>query len=212
MKIKPPDNTLDHRRGVQLQRLERLTDVVYGIVLWRGFMLFPRPDTTDFTLETFGAFWAAERLNIVVILLAVLVSIIYWLQSNLLFGNLQATDGKHTALSILQLFFLLLFLYSMRLGTELGSSMGTRAFESITAAMMGLTSSLAWAYAMKKPHLLRPEVNDVYALKLRDRTWAEPTTALITLPFAFFSPLLWELGWFVGYPIMRVIVKRIKRS
>ncbi len=212
MKTKPPDNTLDHRRAVQLQRLERLTDVVYGIVLWRAFMLFPRPDTSNITWETFQVFWAAERMNTVVILLAVLVSIIYWLQSNLLFGNLQATDGKHTALSILQLFFLLLFLYAMRLGTEMGSSTGTRAFESITATLMGLTSAAAWAYAMNKPHLIRPEVDDVYALKLRDRTWAEPTTALITLPFAFFHPLLWELGWSIGYPVMRIIVKQIKRS
>lgn len=212
MKIKPPDNTLDHRQAVQLQRLERLTDVVYAIVLWRAFMLFPRPDTTSLTLEIVQAFWVAERVNIVVILLAVLVSIIYWLQSNQLFGNLKATDGKHTALSILQLFFLLLFLYAMRLGTELGSSIGTRAFESITAALMGITSAKAWSYAMKQPHLLRPEVDAIYAQKLRDRTWAEPTTALITLPFAFYSPLLWELGWFIGYPIMRIIVKRIKRS
>jgi len=194
MRMKPPDNTLDHRRAVQLQRLERLTDVVYGIVLWRAFMLFPRPDTTNISLEAFRVFWAAERMNVVVILLAVLVSIIYWLQSNLLFGNLQATDGKHTALSILHLFFLLLFLYAMRLGTELGSSIGTRAFESSTAALMGIMSAMAWAYAKKQPHLIRPEVDAVYAEKLRDRTWPEPTTALITLPFAFYSPLLWELG------------------
>ena len=113
MRVKPPDNMLDHRRAVQLQRLERLTDVVYGIVLWRAFMLFPRPDTTDFTLQAFRAFWAAERMNLVVILLALAVTIIYWLQSNLLLGNMKATDGRHTALSILQLFFLLLFLFSM---------------------------------------------------------------------------------------------------
>ncbi|MFC1765232.1 hypothetical protein ACFL6U_24565 [Planctomycetota bacterium] len=212
MNIKPPDHTLDHRRTVQLQRLERLTDVVYGIVLWRAFMLFPRPETTSLTLETFKVFWAAERGNMVVILLTVVVAILYWVQSNLLFGNMKATDGRHTAMSILQLFFLLLFLYAMRLGTELGNSMGTRAFESITAALMGIMSSMAWAYAMKQPHLLQPEVDDVYAQKLRDRTWAEPTTALITLPFAFFSPLLWELGWFIGYPIMRIIVRGIKRQ
>lgn len=212
MKNKPPDNAQDQRGAIQLQRLERLSDVIYAIVIWRVFTLFPRPTTTNFTLESFKVFLAAERLNMVVLFLTVIVAIIYWLQSNMLFGNLKATDGKHTALSILQLFFLLMFLYSMRVGTELGSSMGTRLFESVTAALMGITSSTAWSYAMKKKHLLRPEVDPVYALKLRDRTWAEPTTALITLPFAFFNPILWEMAWFIGYPLMRIIVKRIKRT
>ncbi len=47
------------------------------------------------------------------ILLAVVIVIVYWLQNNSLPGNLNKTDGIHTAISIFQLFFVLLYLYAI---------------------------------------------------------------------------------------------------
>jgi hypothetical protein len=195
----------------QLKRLGTLVDVVYALVLWRCFALLPLPAADQWNFEGFQAFMSAELLNIVVIFLGVIITIIYWLQSNVLFGNLRATDTWHTLLSILQVFFLLLFLRSIRVGTEMGSSVGTRAFESVAAALMGLMSSAGWSYAMKGGRLLLPEVDAVYAKELRTRTWAEPTTAMITLPCAFVGPGIWELAWFI-YPVVRMIAKRIKHN
>lgn len=77
------------------------------------------------------------------------VAIVYWLQNNALFGNLDRTDDLHTALSIMQIFFLLLFLYSIRVGATLEASSGTRAFESCTAALVGIASAMGWSYANK---------------------------------------------------------------
>jgi len=137
--------------------------------------------------------------------------IIFWLQNNLIFGNLQATDKFHTIISIIQLFFLLIFIKSLRIGVELEPSQITRTLESLSAAMVGVVSSWGWWYAIKNRRLLSPEVTDEYALELRDRILAEPLTALITLPFAFVNPSLWEISWW-SYPLVVWLVKRRRRT
>jgi hypothetical protein len=34
------------------------------------------------------------------VIIGIVVTIIYWIQNNVLFGNLQSTDSRHTILSI----------------------------------------------------------------------------------------------------------------
>ena len=90
-----------------------MVDVVYAIVIWRMFMLLPKPTAEqlspghiqDFLITNLGAF--------LVIIIGIVIVIIYWIQNNTLFGNLRSTDSRHTVLSILQLFFLLIFLLSL---------------------------------------------------------------------------------------------------
>ncbi|MBW2408359.1 MAG: hypothetical protein JRF72_01080 [Deltaproteobacteria bacterium] len=211
MPDKTEDKTRHNRESLQLQRLARIIDVVYAIVIWRIFMLFPSPTAEQLTWEHVGSFLGA---NIGVFLMAIIgiaVTIIYWLQNNLLFGNLQTTDGRHSILSILQIFFLLTFLVSLREGIELGPSTGTRALESITAALVGIAGGWGWAYAVKNHRLLLPEVTEQYALQLRDRILAEPITAIITIPCAFVGPIIWEISWF-SYPLVVWLVRRRRQA
>lgn len=99
----------------------------------------------------------------------------------------------------------------MRLGIDRGASTGTRAFESIAAAMVGITGGWGWAYAVKNHRLLLPEVTEQYAYRLRDRTLAEPIIAIITVPFAFAEPILWEISW-LTYPQAVWLVRRRRRA
>jgi uncharacterized membrane protein len=146
-------------------------------------------------------------LTFVLIAIGLAFTIIYWAQHNTLFGNLERTDGKHTSLSILQIFFLLLFLYSLKLGIALESSAATRACESVTAALVGYSASWGWAYAIKDRRLLRDDVSDRQARQLSHRILAEPITATITIPLSFF-PILWEVTW-LSYPlVLRVLNRR----
>jgi hypothetical protein len=128
-----------------------------------------------------------------------------------LFGNLQSTDSRHSILSILQIFFLLTFLVSLREGIELGPSTATRALESITAALVGIAGGWGWTYAIKNHRLLIPEVTEQYAYHLRDRILAEPITAIITLPCAFVGPIIWEISW-LSYPLVIWLVRRRRLS
>jgi len=59
---------------------------------------------------------------------------------------------------LMPFFFLLAFLVSLREGIELGPSTGTRALESVTAALVGIAGGWGWIYAMKNHRLLLPEV------------------------------------------------------
>ena len=199
------------RESLQLRRLTRMIDVVYAIVIWRLFFLTPNPTAEQLTREHIGSFLSDNIGAFLMVFIGIVVTIIYWIQNNVLFGNLQSTDSRHSILSILQIFFLLAFLVSLREGIELGPSAGTRALESGTAALVGIAGGWSWAYAMKNHRLLLPEVTENYAFQLRDRTLAEPITAMITLPCAFAGPILWEISW-LSYPLVVWVVRKRRRA
>ena len=200
-----------HRRETsQLRRLETLTDVVYGIAIWRVFILFPRPDEPAWNWHSWREFLAAEGMTIVLIAIGVAVLIIYWLQSNTLFSLVERADGKFAVRAIMQLFFVLLFLFAIRVGTELPASGWTRGFESVAALLLGLSSTWMWSYAAKGRRLLHDDVTDDEAKAVRKRITAEPTTALFTLPYIF-TPFLWEAAWFT-YPAVRRFFGRRARN
>jgi uncharacterized membrane protein len=199
------------RESRQLRRLEVLIDVVFAIVIWRAFMLIPRPGEGDWHWDSITDMLASNILTLIIVMIGVVVAIVYWLQNNALFGNLDRTDGLHTVLSILQIFFLLLFLYSIRIGATLEASSGTRAFESCTAALVGIAAALGWSYAIKNRRLVSPDLTDQEAGDLQIRILAEPITAVITLPCAFIGPWIWEASW-LSYPLIVFALKRWKRA
>jgi len=205
------DKARSRRESLQLKRLARMIDVVYAIVIWRIFILLPNPTAEQLTREHIGSFLSDNIDAFLMVLIAIVVTIVYWIQNNVVFGNLQSTDSRHSILSILQLFFLLAFLVSLREGIELGPSTGTRALESITAALVGIAGGWSWVYAIKNHRLLFPEVTGQYANRLRDRILAEPITAIITLPCAFVGPILWEISW-LSYPLVVWLVRRFRRA
>lgn len=194
----------------QLRRLEVLIDVVFGLVLWRLFILIPRPSAGDW--ESLKVFLNANSGAFVEAGLGLAIVIIYWLQNNSLFGYLQRTDNRHTAIAIAQLFFLLLFLYAVSFGVDF-SGVAPMLFESVTVALVGIASVSGWAYARKDRRLLSSEITDSEAAQLLDRTLAEPVTALITLPCAFVSPLVWDLAWLAYLPVSYAFhVRRRKQN
>lgn len=202
----------ERRRSVlQLSRLETLTDVVYGVALWRVFTLIPRPweaEADQTILEYLRDGWP----QLVLVVIAIAMITIYWIQNNRMNGMLKMTDGRHTTLSIVQLFSVLFFLFALRVGIEAGGDRTTRAFESFTAALMGYTAAWAWAYAIKKRRLLHDDVPDEVAEEKSRRILAEPITASITFVVAFVGPILWEVSWFAYPLVLRLLRRRAARN
>jgi uncharacterized membrane protein len=196
---------------LQLSRLERLSDVIYALVLWRLFTLIPKPVSADGAWHSFSEYLGENGFTLIIVVIGVMFVIIYWLQSNTLLGNLEKSDGKHTILTIIQLFALLLFLMSLNLGVVLGGSVFTRILESCTAALTGLTGAFAWRYGIRNRRLIQTDVNDFDARKILDGVLAEPLTALMTIPFAFAGPWLWEASWLLLIPT-NVILKRMRKK
>ena len=181
--------------------------LVYAITIWRIFNLIPRPGVNGASWPSLGAYFASEWLALLILLAGLIFTIVYWLQNNTLSSALARTDTKHTILSIVQIFSVLIFLYSLRMGIEVSDPLGSRAFESLAAANVGLWGALAWRYATKERRLLRDDVTDLQAKQLATKITGEPITAAITFPVAYVGPIVWELSWF-AYPVVKMIVTR----
>jgi uncharacterized membrane protein len=193
------------RQGRELRRLETLIDTVFAIVIVVIVLDLPAPDESiAFDLASFVAF---RIQSLVIAMLGVIVILVYWFQSNLLLGNLDHTDGAHGALSLLQIFLVLVYLLSISLGISVGNDPLILAVQSIAAALVGFAAAAAWWYASYKRRLLTPDINDDEVAALRLRVLAEPLTALLTLALAYVSAMAWELGWF-AYPLIAALLRK----
>jgi hypothetical protein len=83
--------------------------------------------------------------------------------------------------------------------------------ESTTAALAGLSGAFAWRYGIKSRRLIQPDVTDFDAQKILDGVLAEPLTALMTIPFAFAGPWLWEASWLLLIPT-NMVLKRMRKQ
>ncbi|MHC4959107.1 MAG: hypothetical protein ACYTGN_12120 [Planctomycetota bacterium] len=193
---------VEERERRQLRRLEVLIDVVFGLAILRIVSNLPSvpPGITDLEAARKAFSDRGNELEVVIVGIAMLV--IYWIQNNGLYGCLKRTDNRHTTLSILQVVFLLVFLYASRLGVVLQASTPTLLLQSGAAAAMGFTASYSWAYAMKDRRLLTEELTDEEAGRIRAGTLTEPVSALFTIPFAFAGSGWWTLSWLI-YPVAR---------
>ena len=200
--------SLIEREQRQLRRLETLIDVVYGITIWRLFTLLPRPEENP-DWSTLPEMLLDSGLNFVIAIIALVIVIIYWIQSNQLFKYLVRTDSWHIGLSIAQLFSLLLFLYSIRVGIGFEANAVSRIFESSTACLLGVFSFAAWYYALHRGNLVTEELSKEDAQAITRRIKAEPVTAAITIPFAA-GMWMWELSWFIYPIVVYVYTKQFK--
>ena len=196
----------EHR---QIRRLETLIDVVFGITLWRLFILLPRPaDNPEWV--TLVDIFKDSGMQFLIVTISLVIVIIYWLQSHTLFKYLVKTDVVHSVLSILQLFSLLLFLYAIGLSVVLETDGSSRMFESVMACLLGVFSYAAWYYALNKGELVTTELSEEEVDTISDRIKAEPVTAAITIPFAF-SMWMWELSWFIYPVVVYLYTRRLKK-
>ena len=203
------NNKIDENRWVrQLARLETLMDVVYALAIWRLFQFLPRPMENE--TRTVWELFTDDPRSVLTVAIGIIIVIIYWMQNNLLFGHLERTDTRHTALSILQIFCLLLFLYAIALGTNYEAATDLRVFESVTALLVGIPSYWAWRHAKYQGKLISPSLSKKDADAISIQILAEPITAAVTIPFAFFTPVLWEVAW-LSYPLI-VRALRVKQD
>ena len=194
------------REGRQLLRLQVLLDVIFALMLWRIFQLLPNvsgPGDEASLLQTLGE----QRGVYVVIFVGIILTIVYWIQNNSLFGNLERTDARHAIISILQIFTLLLYLRAVRWGIDIGPTTLTLGLQSIFLALAGFLVGIGWAYARNNRRLLSEAITDEEAKQQQIGILAEPISAVISLPFAWVGPWAWEVSWFV-YPVLAAILKR----
>jgi hypothetical protein len=195
----------------QLARLATLTDVVYAVGLVLVIQWLPLPEESHSGGVVWIAdLWAEYATNIVAVIIGVVFIILYWLRSNTLMTALDRTDGVHTGLTIASVFFLLFLLYVVRVSEQVAAP-SRRAGESIAVALIGLAAGAAWWYARRKG-LVRTGITKKERLSAQIEAFAEPLSALVTLPFAFVGEIAWNLAWFAYIPIAAVLRRRGARG
>lgn len=191
----------------QLVRLGTLTDVVYAVGLVLIVSWLPLPEESHATGSIWIAeLWAEYSTNIVAVIIGLVFSIMYWLRSNTLMTAMDRTDGIHTGLTIASVFFLLLLLYVVRVSEQVAAP-SRRAGESIAVALIGIAAGAAWWYARRKG-LVRKGISKDEMLAVQIEAFAEPLSALVTLPFAYVGEVAWNLAWFAYIPIAALLKKR----
>jgi len=195
----------------QLVRLATLTDVVYAVALVLIIQWLPLPEESHSGGTVWlSDLWAEYADNIIAVVIGLVFTILYWLRSNTLMTALNRTDGVHTGLSIGSVFFLLLLLYVVRVSAEVAAP-SRRAGESVAVALIGIGAGAAWWWARRKG-LVREGISKDEMLGVQIEAFAEPLTALVTLPFAFVGELSWNLSWLAYLPIAAFLKRRDSKN
>jgi uncharacterized membrane protein len=193
----------------QLIRLQTIMDVVYAIIIWRLFMILPRPELDEWdggakVIDVLGTY--AD--NFLVLLVGLVLVLVYWMQNNKLFGNLRKTDGVHAAISLLQIVFLLMYLYFVRLDLSFEGDRSVLFLQSVGLALAGFVAVAGWRYASKDRRLVTETITDEEIGELHLAILPEPITALLTIPFVWLGHGWWTLAWLLAIPIGWLLKKR----
>ena len=194
----------------QLRRLQTLMDVIFGVLIIRIFTVLPQPfEVLKGNVDPLVIFGEGK---FVMFIIGIILISIYWFQSNKTSGNLVATDGKHSFISILQMLFLLLYFYSIGLDIATHSDILALFMQSVTLALAGFCGVAAWIYATRHADLVSEAVTVEEAVEIRNSVLAEPLAAVITIPFAFVGILAWNLAWLSVLIIGAFLKRRHKKK
>ena len=188
-------------RGIkQLARLGVVIDVLFALMIFNIFMFLPRPELDNFDASNMMQVMRDSYVNYLVMIVGIILILVYWNQSNMQFGNLERTDGKHSTISLLQVISLMVYLYFVRLDTQLGGSTFILQMESVTLALAGFLSIWSWHYAIRNK-LITSSVTKLDQDKVYLKLMPEPIVSVLSFPFAWFGPGIWTASWLLLIPV-----------
>lgn len=206
--IPEPTPAMVERGERQLKRLMTIIDVLYALMIFRAFLLMPNPDIDDFTARELVSVLKDSYLNYLVMAVGMILILLYWGQSHVIFGNLKRVDGNLSVMAILQAFFVLLYLYFIKLDISMGGQTLVLRLESVSLAIAGGFGVWAWHYAHRQ-NLISDNVTKADIDKTYLKLMPEPITSVLTFPFAVFGPDIWTLSWLLMIPT-GIVLKRIR--
>jgi uncharacterized membrane protein len=162
--------------------------------------------------HTLSQIYSENIMQVLVIVVGLILIIMYWIQFNRQLGNLVRSSPLHASLSIVQMFFLMLYLYFVRFDMEFDGMKLALQMESIFLALTGFTAAFNWHFA-KRNELTSENITDDEERSMFYSILPEPLASLFTLPFAPFGPGIWTLSFLsiipIGY-LLKFIRKRLE--
>ncbi|UCD61830.1 MAG: hypothetical protein JSV59_04475 [Flavobacteriaceae bacterium] len=194
-----------------LRRLSRFIDVVYAVIFFHIMSQYlPHFEEGTWMGKPYGllSHFYDSRMELLRIIIGSGLALLYWNQSVGIFKHLVRTNYTHAALSLLQLFFVVLFVYFAIADPNLESK-SSPALQAASLAIAGFMSVGLWKYAAKnsliREGMTKEEINQVTKGNLM-----EPLTAVFNIGLAFVGPMVWTLAWFLLPPIFLWILKKRK--
>jgi hypothetical protein len=193
--------------AIHLNRLSRFIDVVYALIFYSIMSQYlPHFEDMSWTEKPYGLLshlWD-ERTGRIVI--GVGLSLLYWNQNNSIFKHLARTSSIHALFSLVQLFFVVFFVYIAIADPGLITK-SSPAMQAASLAIAGFMSIGLWKYAVKnglnREGMSEEEINQVTKNNLM-----EPLTAVFNVGLAFIGPMVWTLAWFILPVIFTWILKK----
>ena len=130
--------------------------------------------------------------------------------SNLQFGNLKRTNSTHSAISIFQVFVLMIYIYFVRLDAQFGGEVLLMQMQSLFLAIAGFLSVWSWHYSLKN-NLVSDAPNRLEKETMYIKFLPEPLVSVLTFPLAWFGSGIWTLGWLLLIPVGWAVKKYIHR-
>jgi len=187
-----------------------LIDVVFGLMIFRLFILLPHPTDEQLANRDLIGMFAESGTELLIILIGIILIIIYWGQSNIQLGFLERVDTKVATLAIVQVFSLLIYLYFTRLDNETEGDEFTLLMESVFLSIAGFVGIYSWNYSWRKGFFSK-DLTHSESIEISTSFYAEPVVAALTIPLAFIGTTFYTIGWLLLIPI-GIIFKRRKRK
>lgn len=194
---------------IYLRRLSRFIDVVYAVIFFHILSTY-LPSFEDMTWmdKPYGllSHLVDNRMELLRIFIGAGLALLYWNQNNGIFKHLVRTNYTHAALSLVQLFFVVLFVYFAIADPNL-ESQSSPALQAGCLAIAGFMSIGLWKYAARngliRENMSKDEIENVTRTNLM-----EPLTAVFNVGFAFIGPLVWTFAWFLLPPVFIWLLKK----
>jgi hypothetical protein len=193
--------------AIHINRLSRFIDVVYALIFFSIMSQYlPHFEDMNWTEKPYGLLshlWDERSGRIII---GVGLSLLYWNQNNGIFKYVVRTNSTHAALSLVQLFFVVLFVYFAIADPGLITK-SSPALQAASLAIAGFMSVGLWKYAAKNG-LIREDMSEEDIKQVTRSNLMEPLTAVFNVGLAFIGPLVWTLAWFVLPIIFTYILKK----
>ncbi|MEQ8325085.1 MAG: hypothetical protein RIC15_01625 [Vicingaceae bacterium] len=193
-----------------LSSVKIVVNVLFALVIFQAFLILPRPDDPDLEYFTLSQIFQDNIMTLLVIVVGMILVILYWIQFNRLIGNLKRSTPMHASLSLMQVIFLMLYLYFMRFDIEFDGMKLALQMESVFLALAGFTAAINWMYA-RSSGLISKTMTDEEKDDLFYKILPEPLASAFTFPFAVYGPDIWTIAFLSIIPF-GMILKRIRKK
>jgi len=207
IKVQEPTKAeIERGKGI-LSSLKIVVNVIYALLLFQIFLILPRPDDPELNYRSLVEIFDEHSMKLVVILVGLILTITYWIQTNKQLGNLVRSSPIHASLAIVQMVCLMLYLYFLRFDMEFDGMTFALQMESIFLALAGFIGVYNWMY-VRKNNLTSDQIDKQEERAMLFQFLPEPIASLFSLPFATFGPGVWTLSFLIIIPLEYFLKKK----